>query len=547
MNPKHWRILIDTPSRNPALGYDGYAQALADIINDSTPQFAIGVFGGWGSGKTTLMQEVRNRVDNSNAVCVDFSAWRYEKEDHLIIPLLATIKDALADWSNDQNNPQLKEKIQSAMRTISSVITSLVAGLGVKCGIPSAFELSFSMSRALDEAANQDEIEHSEDTRLTSIYYSCFEALRRGFSDVFGEDTERRVVIFVDDLDRCLPGGVLQVLESMKLFFDLHGFVFVVGLDQPVVEWCVDQVYKTQDVNSKGNPSYQFRGSDYIKKIFQVPFSLFPVSIVEIDQLLDNVIAENQMNEEQADDIREVVRPHVNYVVGDSGLNPREIKRFINAYTLTMKITPTLDQQSVLALRTIAFRPDWKVVQEALYAYGEVFLHALRAQVNGEVGALANLHRDLAAVPESFLTYVSAGGPGRALLDVMVLDDYIRSGAVTDSRSDPRLLEYIRKLGKCRGLIEDAATEEVLLEVAGRISQLISEVEENVGMGERRRSSPFVDAALRSLMVLRSKLEEGASVFGDPIKMSAWRDVFDKCLSDTISSLVGLFQTGGRV
>jgi predicted KAP-like P-loop ATPase len=39
-----------------------------------------------------------------------------------------------------------------------------------------------------------------------------------------------KIVIFVDDLDRCLPDNALDVIESMKLFFDLPGFVFVVGL-----------------------------------------------------------------------------------------------------------------------------------------------------------------------------------------------------------------------------------------------------------------------------------------------------------------------------
>jgi hypothetical protein len=46
----------------------------------------------------------------------------------------------------------------------------------------------------------------------------------------------RRVVVYVDDLDRCLPPSALEVLESMKLFFDLDGFVCVVGLDQQVIE-----------------------------------------------------------------------------------------------------------------------------------------------------------------------------------------------------------------------------------------------------------------------------------------------------------------------
>jgi predicted KAP-like P-loop ATPase len=62
---------------------------------ESSPQFAIGIFGGWGSGKTTLMRAIEDKLDSSRAVSVQFSAWRYEKEEHLIVPLLDTIREAL--------------------------------------------------------------------------------------------------------------------------------------------------------------------------------------------------------------------------------------------------------------------------------------------------------------------------------------------------------------------------------------------------------------------------------------------------------------------
>ena len=55
----------------------------------------------------------------------------------------------------------------------------------------------------------------------------------------------RRVVIFVDDLDRCLLPNVLVVLESIKLFFDVEGCVFVVGLDSAIAERAVADKYRT--------------------------------------------------------------------------------------------------------------------------------------------------------------------------------------------------------------------------------------------------------------------------------------------------------------
>ena len=52
------KLLLDAPTENPALGYRQIASAFAEVITQSTPNFAIGIFGGWGSGKTTLMTAI---------------------------------------------------------------------------------------------------------------------------------------------------------------------------------------------------------------------------------------------------------------------------------------------------------------------------------------------------------------------------------------------------------------------------------------------------------------------------------------------------------
>ncbi|HMG62041.1 MAG TPA: P-loop NTPase fold protein [Streptosporangiaceae bacterium] len=81
-----------------------------------------------------------------------------------------------------------------------------------------------------------------DDTRPLSFYHEGFRML----CDAIGElpaDGSRRVVIFVDDLDRCLPSKALDVLVSMKLFFDVEGCVFIIGLDQGIVEQAVASKY----------------------------------------------------------------------------------------------------------------------------------------------------------------------------------------------------------------------------------------------------------------------------------------------------------------
>lgn len=73
-------ILLDVPAADPAFGFKQIARALADIIQASEPRFAVGVFGSWGSGESTLMDAIAARIDTTKAIVFPFNAWRCERE-----------------------------------------------------------------------------------------------------------------------------------------------------------------------------------------------------------------------------------------------------------------------------------------------------------------------------------------------------------------------------------------------------------------------------------------------------------------------------------
>src|SRR5437667_12679628 len=121
----------------------------------------------------------------------------------------------------------------------------------------------------------------------------------------------------------------------MKLFFDLEGFVFVVGLDQAVVERIIDIKYRTEagTGDSIDEGTYQIRGADYIKKIFQLPYAVAPVAITQLNEFLTAVYSEAQLSPDQEKELRTVVGPHLRFLVTESGVNQRTLKRYPNAYT----------------------------------------------------------------------------------------------------------------------------------------------------------------------------------------------------------------------
>jgi KAP family P-loop domain len=448
-----YKIILDSPSESPALGFSETALALKEIIEGSKPQFVVGIFGKWGSGKTTLMRAIERQLDPAKSIAVQFSAWRYEREPNLVIPLLDVVREGLINWADA--NRAFRQKAVATASTIGKAIYSLLAGLSFKIGVPGALDISYKANEALAQAKEFDEKESAARVPR-SFYHSAFRALGDSFKEFLGAGPPDRIVIFVDDLDRCLPQGALDVLEAMKLFFDLEGFIFVVGLDQSVVERSIDLKYRNE--TSPGLPAndatYQIRGADYVKKIFQVPFSVAPVAIAQLDEFLNAIYNESQLSPEQTNDFQNNVNPHLRYIVAEAHVNPREVKRYLNSYTISIKIKPNLDRNVMLALQTIAFRRDWETVQRAVLSYREIFTQALRSRiVERNLTAIADLDPALAGIPESFLNYVSDTNPGSVLLNAQNLDEHIYSGEATRSSLSPIFLDAIRDVAQLLGYL----------------------------------------------------------------------------------------------
>lgn len=516
-NPSLWRILADLPAKTPALMFPEYGNALAGIIRDSEPpQFAIGIFGGWGSGKTTLMNCVQGEL-GQDAVCVNFSAWRYEKERHVIIPLLATIGQTLGEWRKDETADPVAVNARQTASTVGKVISALASGLSIEFSVPGLGGINLDGGKALEEARRLSEQSRDGAPRdgseiPTSLYRSCFETLTKAFDEFRQTPNAPRIVVFVDDLDRCRPEGALEVLESIKLFFDFEGFIFVVGLDRAIVERCIDLRYSNgdralPDVEPIATPAPLIRGADYIKKIFQVPFNLPPVALSQLRPLINGITSEGKLPPEQIRDIEERVSRHLNYLFETSGsdtatrdsggqpsqplaVNPREVKRFINSYVIQMKIQPTLDADVCLALNTLSLRQDWEPAEEALRAYGGEFLVQLRRLENDE-NALADLDETL-AIPQSFLEYVRRG-PGSKLLTVENVDQYIFALGRTEHEGVSGLMELLRNVTGLKGLVRTTLSgqTEMSFRDSGASSQnspVLEKIQTTMGIAEKSAS-----------------------------------------------------------
>lgn len=477
-----FKVLLDDPAEIPGLGYRGYAHALAEIIEHSKAEFAIGVFGSWGSGKTTLMRDIeRQFAGRPDIVPVWFTAWRYEKEPHLIVPLLDVLREELdrrAVATQEQEGPARR-----AARAVARAGRAFLAGLSVTANVP-GMNAQWDAGKVITALKTDPR----DGTESLSFYQAGFVMLRDAIRE-FSADGLRRVVVFVDDLDRCLPSNALDLLESMKLFFDVEGCVFVVGLDQEIAERAVELKYRsTAGADATRSP---VSGTDYVKKIFQVPFALPRISTDQLQEYLTTVADNAKMTGEQRTDFDDNVRRHLEFLSSEDSVNPREVKRLINTYTLQLKMLslrlgPRLDPNIVLALQCMSFRPEWRDLYDHLAADPQEFQATLRDVADSEdPPAAVWLSGTQVDVPSEILRYLRRRA--RPLLDAPDLRSYVSAAEATRS-TDPSLLEAQAAVNRARQAVHALANGEVVAgDVANRLVSAANRLSE--GAGKRVRGS----------------------------------------------------------
>ncbi|HIE32282.1 MAG TPA: hypothetical protein EYP67_07920 [Methanosarcinales archaeon] len=287
-------IFGDSPTIEDGLGFEDYANILLELIGnfDARSPLTIGIHGRWGSGKTSLMRMLEKRFrDGVGVKTVWFNAWAYGRDEPIGLALLQQIL----------NEFQKEEKL-----TVKGI--RLFGNIG-KLGTDAFLRKTTTIT--LKEA--EDLFESSVGIKST---------LRDDFETVINECLQdgARLVVFIDDLDRCLPEKTIEILEVIKLFLDVPKCVFVIGVEKEVIEKGIEVRYKSKE------QEIPISGKDYIEKIIQVPFALPPIREDDMASFIENL------------GIKKREKGYAKIVAKGTGCNPRKVKMFLNVLRIRREI-----------------------------------------------------------------------------------------------------------------------------------------------------------------------------------------------------------------
>jgi hypothetical protein len=335
-------VLSDAPSgyASDKLQFGRYAEPLTEIImNDATQTpFTVGIFGAWGSGKSSLLEMIDQKLADDygdGVVRVHFNPWVYRREPNILIPLLHTLHDTLIK--------DKKSRFVEAAGRIGILVAKLSAGV--------------LLGRLSGGAVSPDDINQLADEyakkrhELESEMRNLRETLQQQ-ADVI-EEKGARLVFFIDDLDRCEPAEIIDLLESVKLFLDLRNVFIIIAIAKDVVDRGVAFKYREFGF---GPEKVLAVGDEYLDKMIQLPVYLLPIDAHAVGHFMSGFELPEDVRA-QTGLLQEIVSP-----------NPRRIKRVLNTCTVTYAITRLSPGLQPLRPDLIARLAVLRVQSGALYA-----------------------------------------------------------------------------------------------------------------------------------------------------------------------------------
>lgn len=379
----------DNETKQDLLGYQVHADLLSNILlKDEMLPITIGVFGNWGSGKSSLMLLMEQKLavwqkeykteggakGKSGVLQIRFNSWQFDNYESNKMSLIDTMLTSIREDINKRTD------IFTQADTLLSNIKFLEVGSFVLRKIyenltPEEIKKWLPDQKDIDKMTGDKEYRelHQNVTNGNSLRY--ISQFRKLFEELIIEADYKAVVVYIDDLDRCKPERIIDCLEAVKLFVNVQRTAFVIGADERIIEYAISQQYPIEP--EKDDISSPF--SDYLEKLIQLPYKIPKLSLNEQKTYLYLLLCKKYATDAHFQNIHskyiayrqtekyapytlelikqelpmidlhgiEKMEPVIPLITQFLNGNPRQLKRFLNTLDVRMKLAEVAGFQEI--------------------------------------------------------------------------------------------------------------------------------------------------------------------------------------------------------
>ncbi len=319
----------DNEAKEDLLGFQYLSDGIVSIVkNENLLPATLGVFGDWGGGKSTLIDMVKTRLStqeekDAGVVVLSFNGWLFEGYEGAKTALIGTILEELGEHetfinkASDKGKKLFKSlvrrvdwmkatlglgKLAAALFSDAHLAPLLVAGGGAD--LAAVAKDVYEKGKEIDPKELLKKDDKSEKQKVEPETRRQIQNFRKDFEEMLKESNIKRLIIVIDDLDRCSPDTIIPTLEAIKLFLFVSNTAFIIGADEELVRYAVRRRFPELPGDRREV------GRDYLEKLIQFPIRIPPLGRAEVESYMGLlfVTASETLTSTQKDAIRKAAK-----------------------------------------------------------------------------------------------------------------------------------------------------------------------------------------------------------------------------------------------
>ena len=374
-----YRFLPDEPIKSiqeDEFRHQEYVDTLEEMVASVDPPWNIGVFGEWGSGKTSIIKMLFSRLNDADRsyVCVEFDAWKHAEES-LRTDLLLNLDQALGEevgtevdgkpgvLGEDKITEELYDVEESENREedergnveilkhffenekyvaytiVGIALISLISGIFVS---PSVGAAVFTVIVAPLLLHMSKQLSNATDTLQRKFLYPRKEwsgAYEQLFNDIIDKTDTDKVVISIDNLDRCESETVYDVLVSLKTFLEQDDCIYIIPCDDKALQSHIESIDEQGEYFDE-----EPNGQEFLRKFFQTHLRIPQFIPEDIEEYAES--QNEALDQPFGEDVLDVITKA--YVK-----NPRRIKQSLNRLATLRLLAEQIEEEDHLSDGTL--------------------------------------------------------------------------------------------------------------------------------------------------------------------------------------------------
>ncbi len=486
----------DTPSPEDRFGREPFVDTIVKTIQSSEEGFNLGISARWGEGKSSILRQLKPKLEDLNYKVLTFEPWKYTQDStsikrKFLIDIYSQLgkeyDDAELYGSSEKSKDLKPEEYQELLMSKLGIFGRLA---GTTAILFLAVLLFIQWITGIDINVTKTFLTNLFIPVLAGIYpliakltevtvkqttpkIESAEQFEKRFNAVIGEimepeDRPERIIIFVDDLDRCNHTEVEQILTALFTFFNNEHCTYIITADHTVIRRYISHFLQLEDVIGedgkvdikKTNEMRQKEATEYLKKIFQINFIVPKIPSDLLEDMIKNLLDESPIIASKNPYGREYL---VNMVLNNFQGNPRKIKHFVRTLAFQLEamtekinklpegdekanLTKVKDSPELLA-KTLIMQDRFPDFYEQLVSEPKL----LQRHEEGEIAEDKDLQNLIAQEPRFFNSATRLDG-------VKTIDPYYflyfsgSTGYVESKVADPSEIKALARSGDFNGL-----------------------------------------------------------------------------------------------